>query len=319
MNLITRRRFTSSLAGLIAGGITTLPRARARGNHTLLKIRVGSSIFSGIKIGQARTIIKPVASLIAERANCDLDFGIPTVARKEDLYALGQALLRGEIHVAGIWGLEAGWLKKEYPGLQILVSAQYPKESNRSVIYARKGAFANLGALQGKIIAQYAKLSLMEELYTGELLRSQSFLPSRFFRLSPQIYVNAKSAIKAIEAGKADCGIVDAVTYQNLQEDAPSLLGHLQIVAQTADYPPPAVVANRERIEELRPGLWQVLRDVMTGIGSDAQGQELIRKWRVRAFEEPNERNQEKIRDAVNRFTQAIYDHQILPARPLTA
>jgi len=319
MNRIDRRGFGSALVGLIAGGMAPAPRAMARADRPVLRMRIGSSLFSGIKRCQAVTIVKPVAALVAERAECDLDFAIHTVAREGDLDALGRALVRGEYHMAGIWGLEFGWLRRQFPELQLLVSSRYRIDSNQSLVYARKGAFADIGDLRGKVIAQYAKFSLMEELYTGELLRSRSFDPAHFFRPSPEVYANAKAAIKAIAAGKADCGVVDAITYLNLTEEAPGLIKHLEVVARTEDYPPRAIIGNPARFEEMRRGLWQTVGAATIGLGTDAQGQELIHKWQVEGFDPPGTANLARIEAAVKRFPRPVYDRRILPPHPVTA
>jgi ABC-type phosphate/phosphonate transport system substrate-binding protein len=250
-----------------------------------------SSLLVGINDRDARRATTPLLRLLERKVGYPVRLRLEKgKASARHLMAFGAKLSAGkECQIGVVWGLEYGWLVKEYPELRPLAVISIGDKNLRdmSLLLVRKPfGGSSLAGLRGKRLARYRGAPLMEQVYLDKMLKDEGLDPQTHFRQGPP-YGTLKEAVFALEAGQADCLMLSVAAWNRLMSVRPRLKELLVPVKQSDFYPRPALIGSVKAVDALRRGLWRRIQDALVAAHRTREGRECVRFWRFESFSRP--------------------------------
>jgi ABC-type phosphate/phosphonate transport system substrate-binding protein len=283
--------------------LTACSPASAQQNRPRLKIAIYSSLLGSTNDKQVRATVRPMLDLVSARIGYPIDLELDKGKGREGLKALGKKLDEGTYHLAGVWGLDYGWLLQQYPNLQVMaVVANGERAPWRSQLMVRRqDLVTNLGKLKGKRLARVKQASLMDELFLDEMLRKAGQDPRGFFERQEPL-PSVKEALLAVKDGQADCVMVNSTDFTRFQILQPGLARSLDPVQLSDPYPAPVLISRRQNLEKVQRGLWEQWQEVLLRIHTTEEGRGCVRLWRFEKLIPPDEQFLKEVETCARRF-----------------
>jgi ABC-type phosphate/phosphonate transport system substrate-binding protein len=254
-----------------------------------MEVRVYSSVMGTVSDSQVRAVLEPMIDVLSARIDYPIHIDLERGTGPKAILAFGEKLNEGTYHLGGVWGLEYGWLREKYPGLQVLLLASNGIQASwRSQLMVRlQDHVGRIEQLKGKRLARVKDATLMEQLFLNEMLRQAGQDPQDFFKPTKPV-PTVKDAALAVKNGQADCLLIHISDFIRLQNLQPKVASTLVAIEKTAPYPAPVLIGRPEHMDKLKPGLWQKLRKAGLTIHDTEEGQQTVRFWRFDKFIEPD-------------------------------
>jgi ABC-type phosphate/phosphonate transport system substrate-binding protein len=293
MNLRRPPRWCFAAASFLIALVTAPAVAQPKRDPPELKLRLYGSIVHGVNKSEAKHVTQPLCDYVGRQIDQPIECGVHEGSTADDLFEFGKKLNSGEYHVGVIWGLEYGWLREKFPKLKInVVVSSGDKESlERTQLFVRKDSpFNKLADLEGKRLAVYKDMMLMDRVCLRVMLAEDKFDPDKFLvRCKPVAF--ARSAADAVRGGDADCLVMNNFTYARLRNLQPDLAADLVEIKSGPNYPMPVLVGLPEAVDKLRKkkGLWADLREHFLNVHNVPEGKECANFWRFQCFVAPDD------------------------------
>lgn len=268
-----------------------------------LKVRIYSSLTPGIKERHAIAFTRPMVDLLSERVGYPIKLGFVSGDGLADLLALGAKLSTGELHLAAVWGIESGWLRAAFPQLtSMAVTSAANRIAFRSRLMVRRGAvMGDPRTLKGRTLATFDRAPLMDTLFLHDVIASLGEDHSAFFGKTISL-PTPKEAIWAVQDKKADCLVVNIVTFGHFIAAHPAVKDELVPIAESLDFPEPVLLGVPANIAKLRPDLWTALQRDLSLIHDTSEGKECVQFWRFDSFILPDNEFEGKLKLALRAF-----------------
>jgi len=258
-----------------------------------LQVRLYSSVLAGVSDEDALGSTDPMVQLAAHKLHYKIQLGLTKGETEEDLRAFGKELDSGVCHVGAIWGLEYGWLQQEFPRLEplIVLLQQETRFVSQFLVRSKDHLGGEFATLKGKRLALYRGIPLMDRAYLAGLLHEGETVNTYFKVEKDQRYETVVEAINAVCDEEADCVLVNIEVYSHQLVNRPGLRKQLRAIVPSEPFPPAALIGRRERLNQIRPRLWEDLQETLEAMDQSAEGKECRRFWRVERFARPEHAN----------------------------
>jgi phosphonate transport system substrate-binding protein len=147
------------------------------------------------------------------------------------------------------------------------------------IVPAEDQTTASLLQLEGKIFAYADPYSHTGYLVPRYELRLADRDATKFFAKTFFTWGH-KKVVRAVADGLADGGYVDSFVWKTLALTEPALTAKTRIVAMSAEYGFPPLVAARKVSDKD----FQAMRKMLLGMSADAAGAELLRRLNLDGF-----------------------------------
>jgi len=258
-----------------------------------LKVRFYTGVLPGVRADDVDTHVRLLASYVATRAgHPHLEVQTRTAETAQQLSQFAEDARRGAVHVGVMWGLEYGWLSKQFPRLQLepLVVASRGEGPWEIQVMVRQDSEAQtFGDLKGGRLAVYPFTPLPDRAYLAKL--TKPLAPREYFTKGPPEYASVRDALFSVQESDADCVLVDTVTYSRF---VALYDRRLRPVAST-EFPAPVVLGKRELVEGIESGLWADLQRSFLETGMRGDGRSHLRFFKVDGFALPPRRFRELV------------------------
>lgn len=280
------------------------PAQEKAGDAAPLKFRIYGSLLPGYKKSDANGFTQPMFDFLSRKVGHRIESDVYEGTTRDDLFEFGKKLNKGEYHLAAVWGVEYGWLRAEYPNLKVLtvVSTGDKDSLTQTLVLVRKDSGATkLTDLKGKRLAVYKDTPLMDRAYLQKMLSDEQLAPKGFFQKTEPL-ATVKSAVFAVKSGKADCVVLNSMTFTRLKRVTG--LGDALVELKVGEaYPLPVLIGSPDLVNGLRKKkgkLWDDLREQCLDVHNSPEGKECINFWRFQSFVSPDADYQRKV-DAATR------------------
>lgn len=289
-----------------------------------LEVRMFPSVVPGISRSHALAFTEPLLEDISSRLDIKIEFDLEDPERGksiDDLRAFANKLNSGQYHIGVLWGLEYGWIQEQFQELdldylvivkngdQALWRSQLLVAATEIEKFEPLSEHQKLNRLKNRKLMWTKRQPLMDCVFLHKLLRDNGKVlvgkkaetpkPEEFFQVEAcDTIVDAAVAVKE---GNAYCMITSIVHFDRLLATQPTVANSLNSILVSDGYPPPLLVGNPGRINQLRPELWKRLREELRTMHRRPGGKEFISFWRMEAFEFPHD-FQPQIRSAAKLF-----------------
>jgi ABC-type phosphate/phosphonate transport system substrate-binding protein len=258
-----------------------------------LKILGYASLFPGVDHDRAKEATRPVCDLVGERVGYPIQVDVRAGNSAKDLREFGAKLANpydDTVHLAGLWGLEYGWLLKDHDDLEPLVLFLHgdKKENLHCILVVRKDkGFQSLKDLRGKNLVRYDGASLMVDLALAEIFKKERLPRENFFAPEKKKLASAKEALFAVRSGHADCAMVTERDMMRLAALQPTVRESLVTLKESDTFPLAGLIGSRKKINSLKPGLWEALTREFPKVNETREGARCLRFWRFHEFSKP--------------------------------
>jgi ABC-type phosphate/phosphonate transport system substrate-binding protein len=150
----------------------------------------------------------------------------------------------------------------------------------------------DLAGVRGQRLATYQRMPLMDELFLSKAVADRGSTLRAYFPTIVE-YKTALEAILAVHGGDADCVMVNTTLYQRHMANRPKL--EMKVVALSAPFPQAVLVGRPERVNAMRPGLWQETRACLQDVEDTPEGKQGLDFWRQERFILPEADNFEQL------------------------
>lgn len=225
--------------------------------------------------------------LLARQIHHPVNFDLVKGETAQDLYDFGKAIHGGTCHIAVIWGLEYGWLRRRFPQIEPMLVTMQPEQAFRSQIMVRQGFAADdFSDLKGTRLGTYRRMPLMDRFFLRRLTQQQGQTLDAFFGQVKE-YPTAEAAVLALHNKQADSIALNIPVYSRHIANRPKL--QMRSVAVSGPFPEPVLVGRPDLVNALRPGLWAEARGKLEQIHQTAEGRQCLDFWREEQFVRPSE------------------------------
>jgi len=272
MHTASRRQFLQCTAGLIAASL--LPAGHAQGQSPK-----GSG--GPFRIGLTPVFLDDQISFTARwRRWFEEQLDRPVVFVQRGNYREIVDLLRtGKIDSAWLCGFPYARYRRELQLVAVPLWRGQPYYQSYLIADAAATHIRNLSDLRGKVFAYSDPDSNSGFLYPQYALTQAGRNPASYFSRTFFTWAHRK-VVEAVSLGLAQGGAVDGYVWETLVEIAPALTAGTRIVETSPLFGYPPFVARRDLPDsEVRR-----LREVLLGMGSNAQGAELLGRLRLDGF-----------------------------------
>jgi ABC-type phosphate/phosphonate transport system substrate-binding protein len=280
-------------------------QACAQADRPPLKVAIYSSLLGAVPDRQARAVAEPMLDLVSDRIGYPIArLELPKGTSADDLLAFGKKLDEGTYHVAAVWGLEYGWLRRAYPNLKVMavVSNGDRAPARFQLMVRRQDLGPALEKLKGKRLARVKQASLMDQLFLEEMLRKAGQDPEGFFQRQEPL-PSTKEALLAVKNGEADCLMINVTDFARFAKLQPGIAGSLTHVGELSDpYPAAVMIARPENLTKRRPDLWDKMQDVLLRIDATEEGRQCARFWQMERLIKPDNQYLEEVEACARRF-----------------
>jgi phosphonate transport system substrate-binding protein len=174
--------------------------------------------------------------------------------------------------------------EKEF-GMQALVVPQINGEQTyQSIILVPQSSHAKtLLDLRGKRFASADLISTTGWLFPAMLLMDAGVDPGKFF--GEHIITGSHDrSLQAVLDGFVDGAAVHGIVYNQMVAEDPSIRQKVRILAKSAPFGIPPIVAH----PNLDPNLRKAILSVLLGMHEDARGKQILKKLQIERFVIPN-------------------------------
>ena len=147
------------------------------------------------------------------------------------------------------------------------------------IVPATDGTTRSLVDLKSRVFAYSDPGSNSGYLVVQDRLRALGESPGFFFRKTFFTYAHRK-VIEAVGIGLAEGGAVDGYVYDTLRDIQPAVVARTRVVAKSADYGFPPIVARRGVTKAQFEGMQRAL----LAMPEDARGQHVLAELRLDGF-----------------------------------
>lgn len=281
----SRSHFVAALfaAGL---GIFLTPAGRAEEKPVVVEaakpkvhqIALIQSLFRGNEAGALFAQSAPFADLMNVQTGMRGQFTVLS-----DPQEIAKKLMKDDLQLAVLHGVEYAWIMKQFPELQPLVIPYNTSPKLRALILVPEAADAkSIVDLKGKPFALPKKSLNHCHLYLHKLIKDSGHEPAAFFAESPQP-ANVTDGIESVIDGVAAAVIVDEVAFAAYTKLKPGRAKRLKIMCESPVFPTAAIIyrptnENREMAKKFQEGLLAAHEKPV--------GKQMLMLWRLTQFGE---------------------------------
>lgn len=257
-------------------------------------VRLYSTIITGVDPGRALGATTPMIHLLEQKLDYPIDFAIVTDGKDAELMKFGKKMSDGDVHIGIMWGIEYGWLVKDYPNLDLLVGTStqggevgWPSQLMVRPEYEGK----TIADLKGKKLAVIERAPATDALFLAKEIEDAHLDPNGFFA-SESVYDTVPEAIRAVEKGNCDCLAINIFMWGRHISTRPAAKKHMTTLATSLTKFPDAVLAgDRVRINRMRPRLWEDIQSELQKMDQEEYGKQCMNFWMLEKFVLPDYKN----------------------------
>jgi len=270
-----------------------------------LRLRIFRSITSAVDLPSAEAITGLFAKYFSEKSlKYPIDFAIMKEApNREELHNLGRQLDEGSIHLAVVWGVEYGWLAKEFPKLRPMVRAVQSKDFFFTQILVRSDLdVKDIKDLRGFELIEHQFAPIMTAVLTDQILEAAELKPQGFFKVRHSLKDVNDAIDLALKTDARRCIVLENTTFA--RQD-PSVLKRLKPVlrGQSDSYPLPVLIGRPDRLDSLRKGMWDEATEKMLRVHtSSQQAKDLIKLWKFTYFDRCSAKHEKEMKQAAEKL-----------------
>lgn len=234
-----------------------------------------------LRIGLTPTLLHERHALLAEwKAYLEPRLGMPVSFVLRDSYSDTMNLIKQQ-------RLDVAWLS-DYPyvlmkpWVRLLVTPLKdgrPLYRSYLIVPARDTRSRSIADLEGKVFAYADPYSHTGYLYPRHVLTTLGKSPSTFFGRTFFTWSHRK-AIEAVGQHLADGAAVESYVWDALAREEPRLTSATRIVNRSREFGFPPLVA----VKHLPEKTFQTLRRVLTEMGRDTQGRQILARLHLDGF-----------------------------------
>jgi ABC-type phosphate/phosphonate transport system substrate-binding protein len=253
-------------------------KGEEQGPASIVRIGIVSSLFRDIPEPMARSMLRPMKSLIETQTGL-----LGDVAPAGDALQLGQQLVDAKLQLGVFHGFEFAWARIKHPKLQPLVIAVNKQRLLHSYLVVRADCSAHcLEELQGKTLALPKFTREHSRLFLERTCLDKGLPTERFFGkvVNPP---DVDDALDGIVDGLAQATVVDSVAWENFQQRKPGRYARLKVLQESGAFPAAVVAFCPGGMETAK---LQRFHDGMIHASRSEKGQRMLSMCRMTGFEE---------------------------------
>lgn len=244
----------------------------------------------GVRVGMANTFFHDLAAPLIEiatkpfgivmREACGIEGRLVSIA---DPAAVVKQLRAKELHFGVFHSFEYAWLRQQHPELKPLAIAVNEQARVQAFLMVRKDTPPeNFAALKGKTLSIPKRTKEHCRLYVETCCTREGRCDAKAFFAKVVHASSVEEGLDDLLRKKVDAVVVDGIGLEFYRDLKPGCANRVTVLQKSQDFPPPVIAYWEGGVEgatltRVRNGL---LRTKELEIG-----QEMLKLWKVRAFE----------------------------------
>lgn len=270
------RKVVALALGMVLTALVAVAPAPA-GKKESIQIAISRTLFDGVPDKLALSIMRPFSALMEGHTGLGGEMSV-----SDDPFKLGQRLVKNEIQIGVMEGIEFAWIRDKHTQVQPLAISINQERVLRACLVVRAGTAKDWGDLEKKTLAipQFSRrhCRLFAEHQCQQQAREQ--LERYFARVTRPD--TAEEALDDLVDQKVDAAVVDNVSLECFKRQKPGRHSQLQLLKESTDFPASVIVFCRGRFDE---GTLKNFREGLLTAHKSAVGRHLLTMWKLTAFE----------------------------------
>jgi ABC-type phosphate/phosphonate transport system substrate-binding protein len=269
------------------------------------QIALIQSLFRGNEAGALFAQSAPFADLMNVQTGMRGQFTV-----LGDSQEIAKKLMKDELQLAVLHGIEYAWIMKQFPELQPLVIPYNTSPKLRALLLVPEAAeVKSITGLKGKPFALPKKSLNHCHLYLHKLIKDSGHDPAGFFAESAQP-INVTDAIESVIDGSAAAVIVDEVAFAAYARLKPGRAKRLRVLYESPVFPTAAIIyrptnENREMAKKFQEGLLTAHEKPV--------GKQMLMLWRLTQFGEVTPEYLAMLEDILKLYPEPIQPANFFP------